>query len=122
MTGVAFSPDGSILATAGGDGTARLWDVATHQQIGAPLPAVSNGSSGVIYNGVNAVAFSPGGDILATAGSDGAARLWDVGFPSDVVHAVCAIAGTSLTPQQWTLYVQSESYQKICLLVRQRQN
>ncbi len=29
--GVAFSPDGTRLATASDDGTARIWDVATGQ-------------------------------------------------------------------------------------------
>ncbi len=65
----AFSPDGRILATAV-DGSIRLWDTATRQQIGTPMTA---GPSPAY-----AVAFSPDGRTLATAGADGTARLWDV--------------------------------------------
>ena len=67
---VSVSPDGKTLATASSDGTARLWDVATHRQIGRPLAA----DRGKTY----LVAFSPDGKTLATASSDGTARLWDV--------------------------------------------
>jgi WD40 repeat protein len=111
VNAVAFSRDGEVLATAGDDGTARLWDVATHQQIGGPIAAVSDpGSNG----GVLDVAFTPDSSILATAGGDGAGRLWDVGFPSNLLRAVCAIAGASLTVEQWSIYAQSELYQTIC--------
>ncbi|HUF54704.1 MAG TPA: TIR domain-containing protein [Dehalococcoidia bacterium] len=60
--GVAYSPDGAILASAGDDHTVRLWDVATRQPIGEPLTGHEER--------VNSVAFSPDGAILASAGGD----------------------------------------------------
>lgn len=65
---VAFSPCGARIATASGDGTARVWDVATGEAIGAPL---------LHEDQVNSIAFSPDGQRVVTASNDGTARVWD---------------------------------------------
>ena len=64
---VAFSSDGCRLATASYDGTARLWDAAS----GEELAALRHEDS------VWAVAFSPDGSRVATCSHDNTARLWD---------------------------------------------
>ena len=104
----AFSPDGSLLATAGDDGDARIWDVATQHQIG---PSMAGGSAA---SGLDAVAFTADGSALATVGADGTAALWGIEFPRDLLGAVCAIAGRSLTKQEWSTYIQTASYIKGC--------
>ncbi len=63
-----FSPDGKILATAGRDRTARLWEPATGQ-----IRAVLRGHN----HDVNWVAIAPDGRTVATAGEDRSVRLWD---------------------------------------------
>lgn len=66
---LAFSPDGSILASSGMDGEIRLWDVATREQVGQPL----QGHSGEVY----ALDFDQEGATLLSAGQDGNVNLWD---------------------------------------------
>jgi WD40 repeat protein/serine/threonine protein kinase len=66
---VAFSPDGTQLASASSDHTIRLWDVLTGREL-----AVLQGHTGQVNN----VAFSPDGKELASWGDDRKAHFWDV--------------------------------------------
>ena len=65
IQGVAFSPDGKLVATSG-VGT-MLWNRATGQSAGHFLPSSSQ----------SAVAFSPHGQLLATGGDKGTVQLWN---------------------------------------------
>jgi WD40 repeat protein len=108
VTGVAFSPDGKLLAAAYSDGFVRLWNIATRQLVGTPLPAGT--SSG---RRVSGVAFSPDGKLLASADADGTVRTWPMPLFTDPYTALCADVGPP-TKAEWTRYAPGEPQPSIC--------
>nr|BFD94074.1 hypothetical protein KitaXyl93_54340 [Kitasatospora sp. Xyl93] len=83
FSSMAFSPDGRTLVTttttgiadAPGYGTIQLWNISDHAHptpLGQPLSGYTSA--------VKAVAFSPDGHTLATAGTN--VRLWNVTDPA----------------------------------------
>lgn len=66
---VAFSPDGTLVASGSLDHSIMLWDTASGQEI----RALSGHSKGV-----KSVVFSPDGKLLASGSEDNTVKLWDV--------------------------------------------
>lgn len=100
-----YNSDGTRIATASSDGTARVWDATTGKEIlrvQGSTYSDSDPEAGFVWY----AALSPDGKLLATAGGDDIARIWDVrtgeqllaftGHHDDVYHIEFSPDGSRL--------------------------
>ncbi|WP_051810086.1 hypothetical protein [Actinoplanes subtropicus] len=69
--GVAYAPDGHLLATSGDTGTVRIWQLAPDGTVQGG-PRELSGHRGEVWS----PAFSPDGRLLAACGLDGTITVW----------------------------------------------
>jgi WD40 repeat protein/tRNA A-37 threonylcarbamoyl transferase component Bud32 len=88
---VCFSPDSRRLASAGSDGTVRIWDMAAAKET-----ALLRGHKGRVFG----ICFSPDGRLLASAGSDGTVRIWDMAAAKETAafRAKCLFTAVCFSP------------------------
>jgi DNA-binding SARP family transcriptional activator len=116
VVATAWSPDGSVFASAGADGLVVVWDVAD------PRPRAKHVFTG--HAGpARSVAFAADGRSVVSVGRDGAALLWDLSGTrglgpraeaGDRRALACAMAGRDMTPDEWRRVLPDRPYQHVC--------
>ena len=86
LSGIAYSPDGKWIATAGNDATIQVWD----SQTGAKLLTLV-GHTGPAFG----VAFSPDGQYLASSSTDRTVKVWKLPKPGEQVTEPLTLYGNS---------------------------
>jgi WD40 repeat protein len=105
---VDWSPDGSRLLTAGSDGTVRIYDARTGQQVGASLPMPGEQQVTDPY-----ATYSQDGKTIAATDATGRIWLYRAGLGGWEAYA-CQLAGRNLTRAEWAKFVPGQPYQRIC--------
>jgi hypothetical protein len=116
VTGASFDPRALLLATTNEFGGTRLWDSVTGAPYGDELISEKPGSlePNLKLAFLARNAFSPNGRLLATAGADTFAMVWEID-PAVWRERACAIVGRNLSRAEWRLYLPSgRPYRPTC--------
>jgi WD40 repeat protein/serine/threonine protein kinase len=93
VSSVAFGPDGKQLASGDYNGTLKVWDAHTYQEV-LTLKAHTRP--------IMSVAFSPDGKRLASGGNDSILKVWDAGTGQGVltikVHTGGPLTSVAFSP------------------------
>ena len=103
---VDLAPDGSTAVGADTAGNVLLWDVPTRSTIGDPFP-------GPVADRNAAASFTPDGRSVVVVSDTGAGWVWDVD-QSDWLVRACAVAGRSLSQQEWQEFLPDRPYHATC--------
>jgi WD40 repeat protein/tRNA A-37 threonylcarbamoyl transferase component Bud32 len=106
ITAVAYSPDGTWLASSSLDGTARVWDPERRT-----TERVLQGHTA----GVTCLAYLDGGKRLATGSLDRTVRVWDVST-GRVIHSLPhprVVRGLAVSPDGASLAVYTDAEDRI---------
>jgi WD40 repeat protein len=105
VIGLAISRDNRTLATSSTDGNVRLWDIASEQAVGAPLPGLAGRR--------NVPMFTPDGSGLIAGYDTGRAFRWDI-RPESLIRHACGVAGRRLTRTEWAEFLPGRAYDPAC--------
>ena len=90
---VAFSPDGTLLASGSAGKTIRLWNLSSG---GLKPPLILTGHA----NQVVSLSFIKGGAYLASGSYDGKINIWDSRSGREVASLVALDAGSARIPEE----------------------
>jgi WD40 repeat protein len=96
LQGTHTSPDGSLLAGTGGDGTLELWALPSGQSLTVPLPVTEGFALSAFLDSQR----------LVVSGDDDAVVSVNLA-PSTLVKEACAIVGRNLTRSEFSQYLGS---------------
>jgi WD40 repeat protein len=104
VNAVAWNLDGTRLASASFDGTARISDAGSGLEI-----AILGGHDGP----VSGVQWNPSGTRIVTAGLDGTARVYYVPV-KDLLEAACLHGVRNMTVDEWQRYMGDAPREATC--------
>jgi hypothetical protein len=102
----SFSPDDSLIVTAGSDGTMRFLDGRTLEPVGQPIVLPTRDWMVAYFAGNQVVGLAPV--------PDGQRWFRFPGDPATWARTACAVAGSSFSRAEWKQYVGDRPYQDVC--------